>query len=132
MKLKAETISDEIVLSNLLLKYDLKLDGETVIGTRGSALSPTVNKKNGRSKISVACTGEDGTYIGRRSMQYHRVVWMLWHRALPEGEIHHKDGDWTNNHVSNLVDVPAYAHTLLHKVVAAIGKERALELVKGM
>ena len=43
--------------------------------------------------------------VHRRMYQAHRLVWLYVHGEFPKGQIDHKDGDKTNNKLSNLRDV---------------------------
>lgn len=45
----------------------------------------------------------------------HRKVWIDQFGPIPEGyEVHHKDGDWTNNSIDNLECLCGSAHASLH------------------
>lgn len=56
----------------------------------------------------------------------HRRVWIDHNGPIPEGhDIHHKDNDWTNNHISNLEAMPSSEHKRMHmKRRLACPKER--------
>jgi hypothetical protein len=62
----------------------------------------------------------DGYYrqtAGRGHRRWlHHVVWEKHHGAVPNGhEIHHRDGDKTNNAPENLVDLTPSQHAQLHQ-----------------
>lgn len=45
----------------------------------------------------------------------HRRIWIDAHGPIPQGsEIHHRDGDWTNNNLANLELVPIRSHKRSH------------------
>jgi HNH endonuclease len=45
----------------------------------------------------------------------HRRVWSDLHGPIPDGhDIHHRDGDWRNNHPDNLEAVPSSQHQRAH------------------
>lgn len=45
----------------------------------------------------------------------HRRIWSDLHGPIPEGmTIHHKDGDWRNNDLSNLEALPVAEHCRAH------------------
>lgn len=45
----------------------------------------------------------------------HRDVWEFYNGAIPDGyHVHHKDGDWNNNDISNLECLPAEEHYKEH------------------
>lgn len=45
----------------------------------------------------------------------HRFIWIRYRGAIPKGMfVHHKDGDWTNNAMSNLKLMEAGAHSSMH------------------
>lgn len=53
----------------------------------------------------AGCVGNHGyiqiaTRVGR--VLAHRLAWLLTHRAMPDGEIDHKNGDRTDNRLCNL------------------------------
>lgn len=55
---------------------------------------------------------------GRKTDQerlLHRRVWSDNHGPIPENhDVHHKDDDWTNNHISNLEALPSSDHKRMH------------------
>jgi len=56
----------------------------------------------------------------------HRAVWDHFGTGTIKGyDIHHKDFDFTNNHIDNLVYIPEAEHYLLH------GKKPKKSLVSG-
>lgn len=56
-----------------------------------------------------------GNYFQHRGKRLHRYVWEYHNGAIPKGyHIHHKDGDRTNNDISNLVLVEAKEHLSGH------------------
>lgn len=52
--------------------------------------------------------------------EYHRkigiTVWEeFWHEKVPKGyEVHHVDGDWKNNDITNLALLPIRVHKFVH------------------
>lgn len=54
--------------------------------------------------------------IGGGGQSLHRAIWEHYNGPIPDGwHIHHKDGDWNNNDISNLECIPAEEHRKEHK-----------------
>jgi hypothetical protein len=59
--------------------------------------------------------GRTGGYL------LHREIWIFHNGAVPDGwHIHHKDGDWNNNDISNLEAVSPVSHAARHGVESYI------------
>lgn len=72
-------------------------------------ISDTVQKFNGESYYKC------GFYFQRKGRRLHREVWMYHNGEIPTGyDIHHKDGDRSNNSIENLEMLPEYEHMSLH------------------
>ncbi|MED9268496.1 HNH endonuclease [Escherichia coli] len=69
------------------------------------------NDKDGRRSVVVRINGKS------YSILIHEAVFVLFHdRPIAEGkEIHHKDGNYENNAVSNLVELTRTQHARIHK-----------------
>lgn len=54
-------------------------------------------------------------YFGRSGKFLHRAVWEHYNGEIPEGyDIHHIDGNTTNNHIDNLECITKKAHRKRH------------------
>lgn len=87
-----------------------------------------------------------GRYLSSREKIHgerllHRQVWVKHNGKIPKGyEIHHKDGDWKNNDISNLEIVLKADHAREHlnerlndpeqRIVLVAGLEKAREAAK--
>jgi DNA-directed RNA polymerase subunit RPC12/RpoP len=72
-------------------------------------ISNTIQRFNGES--FYLC----GFYYQRKGKRLHRAVWEYYHGEIPEGfHIHHKDGDRSNNNISNLVLLEGSDHLSGH------------------
>ncbi len=65
----------------------------------------------------------------------HRRIWTDFNGPIPDGyEVHHKDGDWTNNVIDNLECLPMLVHQRMHMAERyqdeGYRKSNALHLVK--
>jgi len=57
-----------------------------------------------------------GRYYQRRSKRLHRVVWEHFNGPIPSGwHVHHRDGDRSNNDISNLELLSSSSHLSLHQ-----------------
>lgn len=66
-------------------------------------------------KFTLRNNGYLGRTTGDRAMM-HRVVWEHHNGPIPDGhDIHHIDGDRTNNVLSNLAMLPKADHTRHHQ-----------------
>lgn len=57
--------------------------------------------------------------VTRATMNYRaRVIWEKhWNEKIPNRHhIHHKDGDWMNNCINNLLCVSVLEHAFIHKI----------------
>jgi hypothetical protein len=59
---------------------------------------------------SLRQDGYRAVSVDRCNMLASRVAWALVHGAWPTGEIGHRDGDRTNDAISNLIDAPREVH----------------------
>ena len=58
---------------------------------------------------------QDQNKKGKTERLLHRAVWVEHCGTIPDGMcVHHKDGDWTNNHIDNLEIMPISDHARLH------------------
>ena len=58
---------------------------------------------------------DNGYYYSKTYGFMHRYVWKTYNGEIPEGfHIHHKDGDRSNNDISNLELLSASEHSKLH------------------
>jgi hypothetical protein len=67
---------------------------------------------------------------GNRGKQLHRLIYEDHHGPIPKGmQIHHIDGDTTNNDISNLEMVSISEHNKIHKVgnKNCVGREMSEE-----
>ena len=67
---------------------------------------------------------------GNRGKQLHRLIYEDHHGPIPKGmQIHHIDGDTTNNDISNLEMVSISEHNQIHKVgnKNCVGREMSEE-----
>lgn len=56
-----------------------------------------------------------GTYFQRKGHRLHRVVWEYHNGEIPDGyHIHHRDGDRSNNDISNLELLEGHEHLSGH------------------
>lgn len=56
-----------------------------------------------------------GTYFQRKGRRLHRAVWEYHNGAIPAGyHVHHKDGDRSNNDISNLALLEGSEHLSEH------------------
>jgi len=79
-------------------------DGKIFCNGKEKFQSVYKNKRNRRS----ICTDQGNQYV-------HRVVWEHFYGKIPSGYcLHHKDGNASNNHLSNLEVMPHGAHTKKH------------------
>lgn len=67
--------------------------------------------KDGRRYTTISVNGK------RYAVLIHEAVFMMFHdRAIAEGkEIHHADGNYENNAISNLVELTDKQHMRIHK-----------------
>ena len=55
----------------------------------------------------------------------HREVYKHYFGSIPKGfQVHHIDGDKDNNHIENLIALPAREHALVHKHLEKYRDER--------
>lgn len=81
--------------------------------TLRSPQSRPISLFNGE-KFTLRNNGYFGRTTGDRAMM-HRVVWEHHHGPIPPGhDIHHIDGDRTNNSIANLAMLPKADHTRHH------------------
>ena len=60
----------------------------------------------------------------------HRAIWFYANGEIPEGcDVHHKDGEKTNNHIDNLIVIPHSKHSIEH-LDCSIGKTWRSKQVK--
>jgi len=53
--------------------------------------------------------------VGNSTILMHRYVWEFYNCKIPKGyEVHHIDGDKSNNSIYNLMLVSAHAHHVMH------------------
>ena len=72
-------------------------------------ISDTIQKFNGVSYYKC------GPYFQKKGKRLHRVVWEYHNGEIPEGyDIHHIDGDRSNNDAENLQMLPAHDHYAEH------------------
>lgn len=56
-----------------------------------------------------------GNYYQHKGRRLHRVIWEHYHGAIPYGyDVHHIDGDRSNNNIKNLMLLPRSIHHALH------------------
>lgn len=72
-------------------------------------ISSTVQKFNGVSYYKC------GNYFQRKGVRLHREVWKHHNGDIPDGyDIHHEDGDSSNNDISNLKLMCRHDHHSMH------------------
>lgn len=60
---------------------------------------------------------------------YHRAIWRYYNGPIPDGcDIHHKDGDWNNNDISNLECLPKHEHYKKHQQYTSQFNKRSDQL----
>lgn len=70
-------------------------------------------------------------YLGPEKTE-HRLVWTNAFGKIPEGhDIHHKDGNKSNNDIENLECLPRSEHIRLHRTGTRISAENAEKLHNG-
>lgn len=74
-------------------------------------------------KIYRLYPGEN--YYSRGARRLHRIVWENFNGPIPKGKhIHHKDGDKSNNEISNLEMVAPGWHVRHHMTPERVKKQR--------
>lgn len=87
-------------------------------------ISNTVQKFNGES--FYLC----GSYFQHKGKRLHRAVWEFHNGEIPKGyHVHHKDGDRSNNDISNLILMLGIQHLSEH-MQAEDRKKQARENIK--
>lgn len=74
-----------------------------------------------------------GNYFQRNGVRLHRRVWEHFNGPIPEGfHVHHKDGDRTNNKLSNLELLQEHKHLSLHSSTpeAKANAKRAIDIAR--
>lgn len=103
--------------SNLGRIRSVKLSGSR---TQGKVLS-SQQEHDGRYRVSIHCSNEASKWQLKRYL-VHRLVMLAFRGDCPEGhEVNHKDGDHTNNVLSNLEYKSKrynYDHAIQHKLTA--------------
>lgn len=98
---------------------------------RSPNLQPTQSYDN--KNFSLRPSGYYSLTVSPRTLM-HRYVWEKERGKIPQGyDIHHKDEDKGNNHISNLECLPKSEHTRLyspHNNGFGIGRKRILMLDK--
>ena len=82
-----------------LLKSAFKTSSDGILyrlDKTGWKEAPTSMSTGGYLRVSIP---------GRKSLEKHRLIWLLLHGNFPKNEIDHIDGCRTNNHPSNLREV---------------------------
>ena len=73
----------------------IKYDHYTGLFTKNNSPTGSIfRNKCGAQYVNVFCAGK--TY------KAHRLAWEIYYNEVPTGDIDHKDGDGTNNRISNL------------------------------
>lgn len=77
---------------------------------------PAHQDKLGRWQVYVRPEGRRRRGQRGHSEYEHRLVWMKYHGPIPEGmEVHHINGDMSDNRIENLELMTAAEHNRLHK-----------------
>ena len=97
---------------------------------------PAIVIHNGR-KYSIQTTGRYYQSYSRSKNQIdrllHRVVWVENNGPIPDGfEVHHKDGCWYNNDISNLELVETSKHRSFHAKKNLECPERTERIMAGL
>ena len=82
--------------------YQAAPDGR-IKGPTGKELKPSLNRRG----YYVVC-------VRRKPMYIHRLIALTFLTQDPSFDIHHKDGDRSNNSVDNLEAIPHLIHMALH------------------
>lgn len=87
-------------------------------------ISNTVQRFNGQSYYKC------GDYFQRKGRRLHRAVWEYHNGDIPQGyHVHHKDGDKTNNEISNLSLLYGTDHKRYHMSLPEV-VEKSKESIK--
>jgi|HigsolmetaAR202D_1030399.scaffolds.fasta_scaffold19645_3 Helix-turn-helix domain of resolvase./HNH endonuclease. len=106
-------------LSEVAIAFDVtRQTVYKIFATRGFALRPLpIRKPYQEFNWNKYTKGRNGYYrktYGDRSYM-HRDVWEFYNGPIPDGwDIHHKDGNKSNNDISNLECLPKSEHTRIY------------------
>lgn len=103
-------MNNEIKFEYIKRNWELR-DGVVYSRRTGKPVAFSGKNEKGRCFTSIEINGK------RYAVFIHNAIFMLHHgRAIAEDkEIHHKDGNYENNAVSNLVELTKTQHKRIHK-----------------